>query len=520
MISSMPSSLAQRDPVHMDLPLAQVSWLGASVTLLIAWLLTLTIYRLAFHPLAHFPGSRLARITRYVEGYYDVFCNGHYTHKIAQQHNTYGKIIRISPYELHINDPSFFTTLYSREGRWNKYDWAYDAHGTPLSTLSAIDHDVHKRRRTAINPFFSKQRITAQQDTVKRLSSRLCQRLEGLLFQEVKLASALGAFTRDVATEFLLGKTFDNLGADDFCAGVGATLQESGAIWRITKHLRWYGSMIKAVPLWLVKQAGGTVIVQCLEFVEDMEKTANDIHSSWVRGNSDVTQSPTIVDMILNSNLPTIEKTPARIKDEVITVAGAAFETTAYTLSKTLYHIYTDPSILRRLREELGTHDVLDRSLSELENLEYLTAVVREGLRLSPAIATRMARVTPDRPLVYDKWTIPPGTPVGMTLLLLHTDPVQYPDPMRFDPGRWLSQDTKLSKRAYAPFGQGTRMCIGMHLAWAELYFAVASIVTRFDFDFGPDALKDVTWASDQFTIGTETRNGLPAIVRHYDPQG
>ncbi|KAI1261742.1 cytochrome P450 [Xylariaceae sp. FL1019] len=504
----------------MESSITQVSWLGACATFSIAWLLTLTIYRLRFGPLAHFPGSRLAGITRYVEAYYDVFCDGQYTHKIAQQHNKYGKIVRISPYELHINDPSFFNTLYCREGRWNKYDWAYDAHGTPLSTLSAIDHDVHKRRRTAISPFFSKYRIAAQQDTVKTLAFRLCQRLEGLVSQEVKLANALGAYTRDVATEFLLGKSFDNLSADDFRAGVGSTLQESGAIWRITKHLRWYGSMIKAVPLWLVKKVGDPSIVQCLEFVEDMEKTTNDIHSAWVRRSRDANKSPTVVDMILNSGLPAIEKTPARMKDEVITVAGAAFETTAYTLSKTLYHIYTNPNILRRLREELGTHNVADRSLPELENLQYLTAVLKEGLRLSPAIATRMARVAPDRPLVYDKWTIPPGTPVGMTLLLVHTDPVQCPDPMHFDPERWLNQDSRMSKRAYAPFGQGSRMCIGMHLAWAELYFAVASIVMQFDFDFKPDASKDVTWASDQFTIGTETRNGLPAIVRRYDPQG
>lgn len=76
--------------------------------------------------------------------------------------------------------------------------------------------------------------------------------------------------------------------------------------------------------------------------------------------------------------------------------------------------------MLNRLRTELSSKgiqmsDESDHCLSMLEQLPYLTAVNTEGLRLSPGVATRQARLAPDRELVYKEWVIPKGTPVGMT---------------------------------------------------------------------------------------------------------
>ena len=92
-----------------------------------------------------------------------------------------------------------------------------------------------------------------------------------------------------------------------------------------------------------------------------------------------------------------------------------------------------------------------------------MTAVLMEGLRPSPGIATRIPRVTPDRNLVYDKWVIPKGTPVGMTALLMHLDGDIYPNPKSFDPDKWTDLDTrKRYEKIYAPFSRGTRSCLGM----------------------------------------------------------
>lgn len=169
----------------------------------------------------------------------------------------------------------------------------------------------------------------------------------------------------------------------------------------------------------------------------------------------------TIVHEIFDSNLPPEDKTVKRVFSDVATVTGAGFETTSSVLRLIVYYVFSNPEILGRLRAELAsvtrTSSSPDASipLHTLEQLPYLTAVLMEGMRLSPALATRSQRIAPDRDLIYDKYCIPAGTPVGMTVLLMHTDERLYPNPHRFDPERWVNPVTrKKSEKTYAPFGR------------------------------------------------------------------
>jgi cytochrome P450 len=176
----------------------------------------------------------------------------------------------------------------------------------------------------------------------------------------------------------------------------------------------------------------------------------------------------TLVHTIVHSDLPPAEKTFLRIRQEVGTVTGAGFETTANALRLILYHVYTNPTILHRLRQELrNIPSSTTPALKTLEQLPYLTAVLTEGMRLSPAIGTRAARIT-DKDLFYRDWRIPAGTPVGMTTLLMHVDPELFPDPMRFDPERWLGAQGPRNKKWFAPFGRGTRICLGMQYVFCS----------------------------------------------------
>lgn len=165
-----------------------------------------------------------------------------------------------------------------------------------------------------------------------------------------------------------------------------------------------------------------------LQHYQDCLQTTKDVvaaHKSGpVTAKGEGQRQPTIIHAILHSDLPAAEKTVARINDEVGTVTGAAFETAAQSIRTILYHLYSDRDMLRRLRAELasarkesGGNDDDDGQihLATLEQLPYLTGIIREGLRLSPGLATRLARVAPDRDLTYGQWSIPAGTPVGMT---------------------------------------------------------------------------------------------------------
>ncbi|KAK5992086.1 N-acetyltryptophan 6-hydroxylase ivoC [Cladobotryum mycophilum] len=501
-------------------------WQHVAVTTLI-YVASFVFYRLVLHPLARFPGPKLAALTRYYEGYYDLVCNGQYTFKIAELHKIYGPIVRISPYELHVSDPAFFEKLYNNDGRWNKYDWSYDAFSAKPSMICSIDHDIHKARRAPLNSFFSKANVANKQDIIQRLSSKLCDRISE--FSDTKttinLGTAISAFTRDVATEFILGKSYDNLDMTDFNAGMTGVLQSSGAIWRLTKHVRWFGPLMKSLPLAFVEKMADDGTKAFFTFLKDtMRITSETICPPPSAAIDDKAPPRTIIHEILESSLPPTEKTSDRINDEVSTITGAAFETSAATLRLILYYVYGDAKILRRLRAELATAtkghnttNTADLDVAAFEQLPYLTAVIMEGLRLSPGIATRMARIAPDRDLEYREWRIPAGTPVGMTTLLMHTDEQIYPEPKSFEPERWIDMDVRRkANKTYAPFARGTRICLGMHLAWAEMYIVLAALVQRFDLQFDGAGPKDVECASDQFIIGTEDQSGIKAFITQY----
>ena len=68
------------------------SLLTPLVFILLIYLTSLSVYRLLLHPLANFPGPKLAALTRYYEAYYDYVQNGQYTFIIAELHNEYGTL--------------------------------------------------------------------------------------------------------------------------------------------------------------------------------------------------------------------------------------------------------------------------------------------------------------------------------------------------------------------------------------------------------------------------------------------
>jgi len=189
--------------------------------------------------------------------------------------------------------------------------------------------------------------------------------------------------------------------------------------------------------------------------------------NSIAAGSCDPDAPRTVIHDILSaSSLPPEEKTFERVYDEMGALTGAAFETTAHVMRIVLYYLYVDPAMLAKLRAELATLESPEPSLSTLEHLPYLTSVIMEGLRLGPGNATRMARIAPDRDLVYGDWRIPAGTPVGMTTILMHMDERVYPEPHRFEPERWMDAEArKKADKTYAPFSRGTRNCGGMQYA-------------------------------------------------------
>ena len=184
---------------------------------------------------------------------------------------------------------------------------------------------------------------------------------------------------------------------------------------------------------------------------------------------------------ILDSKLSDYDKSNDRLWQEGEVVVAAGTITTAWALGVSTYFVLATPAILSQLKAELeaAIPDPLQpHSLVVLERLPFLTGVVQEGVRLSHAISHRLHRICPDETLVYRsgerEWHIPPGTPLSMTSNLVHHDERVFPDSHAFKPERWVG-NPRLD-RYLVSFGKGGRACLGINLAYAELYLTLAAL--------------------------------------------
>ena len=154
------------------------------------------------------------------------------------------------------------------------------------------------------------------------------------------------------------------------------------------------------------------------------------------------------------------------LTDEAFTILSAAADTTGHMMTTTAYYIISNADIYHTLTAELKTafpDAAAKLDYLTLEKLPYLTAVIKEGLRLSFGVPGRLPRMIEKDEAVFNGYSVPRGTIVGMSSWLMHRDPNVFPNPDSFEPARWLDPATvgKLEKNLVA-FGRGSRQCIGM----------------------------------------------------------
>ena len=151
-------------------------------------------------------------------------------------------------------------------------------------------------------------------------------------------------------------------------------------------------------------------------------------------------------------------------------------------------------------------------SLYTLEQLPYLTAVIQEGLRLCDPVTHRISRQFPDHPLQCRDIFIPANTVVGMTAMLTHLNGTIFPEPRVFRPDRWLGPDSKRLEKYLVPFNRGTRSCLGINLARAELVLILAAVFRQFDFDVSAVKRDRDIDVSRDYILGAQARD-TPGIM-------
>ncbi|KAJ5342350.1 hypothetical protein N7541_011474 [Penicillium brevicompactum] len=466
-----------------------------------------TVYHLYFHPLSKFPGPKLAAATFLYEFYYDIVKGGMYIWEVERMHEKYGPIVRINPRELHIKDPSYYEEIHAGPSRKRSKDVKYAvAFGAPSSLVGTISHDHHRFRRSLLSNYFSKRSVVDLGASIHEKVDKLIGRFEKAYESGSVLILQLdfAALTADIITDYCYGWNHGYLDDDQPARSNDLVDAVNGLM--VMFHInRFFPFLIQiflnappVVVRWLQPH-----MADLFEFKARLRKQAHDTLQKQELEKIKAESRSNIFDALTSLDVPAHERTLDRLEDESALLLGAGTETTARAITVSMFHLLHNRDIIGKLRAELGTVLKTPQSKAswlELEKLPYLTGVVNEGLRLSHGMTLRLARISPNEPMFYKDWTIPMGTPVSQSNYFVHMDPTLFPEPAKFDPERWVSaaKNGEYLNRYIVSFTKGTRQCLGMNLAYAEIYLAIAHIVRRIDFALYETTVENISVYRDK----------------------
>jgi cytochrome P450 len=192
---------------------------------------------------------------------------------------------------------------------------------------------------------------------------------------------------------------------------------------------------------------------------------------------TDLDERGDILSLLLRATSEDGERmTDHELRDELLTLVLAGFETTANSLAWTWERLVRAPAAYERLRDAVR---------SDTQAAEHVEAAIIEGMRSRPVIPIVGRRVAV--PWRLGEYVVPAGQGVSISILLVHHREDLYPDPFSYRPERWLDHEGGRTggrtpqTYGWLPFGGGTRRCLGAALAMAEQRVVLEAMVRRLD---------------------------------------
>ncbi|KAL3743206.1 hypothetical protein ACJRO7_018499 [Eucalyptus globulus] len=196
-------------------------------------------------------------------------------------------------------------------------------------------------------------------------------------------------------------------------------------------------------------------------------------------------------------------------------------DTSSNTVEFAMAEIMNKPSVLRSIQNELeivvGKDNIVEES--HIPRLPYLHAVMKESLRLHPALPLLVPHC-PSATCTVGGYTVPKGSRVFVNVWAIHRDPSIWSDPLEFNPERFLHDEGDYSGNDfnYFPFGSGRRICAGIAMAERMVLYSLATFLHSFDWKLPEGEKMDIR---EQFGIVLKKKKSLVAIPspRFSDPR-
>ncbi|KAF8488479.1 cytochrome P450 [Russula emetica] len=480
--------------LHLFLPSFQKA-IAITTFGLLSYALVRIIYNLYLHPLSRFPGPRGAACTRWWLAYWELGRGVSLSILREELHKKYGDIVRIAPNELHFAKPTVYNEIYNSQNKWDKDYNLYRAFDLDESFFSQTDYLKSKHSRALVSNLFSKSAVTQLQHLIRRQLDRFCDVLEehSAAGKSSNLYLGFQCFAADTISNYLFATSFDQLSFPDFKGDIVIGVDMCMPTVTLAKFSVFFVWMIRYFPpnilMFLAPSLKGLMVFRkaLMDQVKSVLQNPNSLNDAPHR----VIYSE-LLNPEANKGLPSPSETQLDHEARVLFAAGS--HTIGTTLMIGVHHILRNPEVKQRLVDEVRTAwPVLDHvpSYEELEKLPYLA----KTLRIATPTPIGPPRVVPPSGAVMSGVKVPGGTVVSQSPSFVSFSEEVFERPHEYLPDRWLKPESKSLESWIVVFSKGPRSCLGINLAYCELYLTLAHLFRRFDVREDPKKRPDLTYS-------------------------
>ncbi|KAK6519832.1 hypothetical protein TWF506_000127 [Arthrobotrys conoides] len=450
------------------------------------------IYRIYFDPLSGIPGPKSALLSENLNKLSWLILpwkKGMEVFTLKEWHDKYGPIVRTGPRHVSFNDIEVYNQIYKVNTKFPKSLDFYNHPSANESIVETLDIKDAHARRAAFAPYFSKPAVRKLEDLIQSKVSFFLSRIQEM-GTNINITRGFRCLTVDIITTYSYEESFDSLSDPTFSPGWLMGFEQLLETTAVQNYLPGTMGVVeyvldKPIPRSFVRKVS-PMMSDVLKFKDVCTGAVLGQKVRYLAGERNMV---TIFAQLFEDDEKRERKalTDKQLVHDAISTVAAGMDTTGHALSYAIYYLVKYPEVQKRLLEELkGVMNSPTADVKEevLDNLPFLQACIKESLRFSHGVPGPLPRDAPAGGATLLGHYLPAGTVILNSAYTYHTNPTVFPNPSKWDPSRWLVEDTRDMERHFIPFSRGSRICIGMHLAEAELSLALGRFVRRFEVGF------------------------------------
>ncbi|CRL28245.1 Cytochrome P450 [Penicillium camemberti] len=435
------------------------------------------IYSLTFHPLAKYPGPKLAAVTRLWHSYQ--LCTGGIVSTLSKAHEKYGPVLRIAPDELLFTSSRAWDDIYGIQPGKLEMDKTTPLYKGPTAphSIVTVDGELHRFYRRLLAKGFSDAALREQEPVIKRNIDLLIEKLhvEVAAGKTPEMTSWFNYATFDLIGELAFGETYGCLENSQYHPWVEMILEVMKL--RAMTHAVGYYPWAFHILMWFVPKSLRDKFVTHRKFTDEKVQRRMDRKIDYK-------------DLTTNLFDPKNGLERYEINGNCSTLIIAGSETTATALSATLYFLTQNTDAKRKVIDEIRSMFTSADDINSVSTnqLKYLNACINEALRIFPPGPAVFPRRVPRGGGVIDGHWIPGGTQVGIAHFCINHSKENFVDPGSYIPERWLGDGgyENDDRHAMQAFSYGPRNCIAINLARLEIRWVLARLIWEFDWELTP----------------------------------